>query len=253
LLPCVRLGLLPGEFVLKNVDNNPSIGHLGIVHTLLHELYRYKAFPEKNSSNLRFRPRKGTALFDENVSSKGFAVDSERRSITNSAIAHTWKLAKIVPAFSSSAPYRELKLKMTSGNGLIVGVCGKSAETNMYPGHAGNSWGYQVINGNLMHQGGNTYLGTTLANNDRFGMLVDFDKGTLKFYKNGKSIGDMSSFTSSNLNEELFACVGVYGANDGATIMPCYSPDPDFVWYDTKEEDYVDKTSRTSKRRKRVY
>ena len=101
---------------------------------------------------------------------------------------------------------------------------------SFYPGQYGNSWSYEGSGGSIYHNGGTTYYGGPYRTGDRIGIEVDLDQGKLRFYKNGTSLGDVTSyhFKSSDLgSDDLFACVTFYTSGDSVTLLPVAAPTTD--------------------------
>ncbi len=82
ILPSVRWAILSGEFLIDHVEDNPVLQNVPIVHSILHETYRYKAYPAAPTS-LRIFPRKATIMFDAESSHTSVDISADRLTASN--------------------------------------------------------------------------------------------------------------------------------------------------------------------------
>jgi len=233
ILPSIRFGLLPAKLLIQ-IEEDPKLTSIGVVHTLLHETYRNKACPGTTTS-IRFKPRKGTSWFDITVTAGGIKLSDDNRTAINENRTNQWKTVKVMPSFSQGPRYKEFKINQSTTSGFFIGVVANSALStlvsmaNMYPGQQGITWSYEGSGGNLYHNSSTTPYGGPYKSGDRIGIMMDLDECKLEFYKNGKALGKVPSFTKPTSSEEFFAVVCFYGYNDSATLVNTSSPDPEGV------------------------
>lgn len=222
-LPCVRFPLLSSEFLVDHVEENPKLTGVKILHTLLHETYRYKAFPGAlpSDSSIVVSIRKGVFLFDSDNKNHTIEVSNDKMIATNSssAVNGSWVNVRCGPSFPEAISYRAFKVKFSQY--FMIGVQTKQfdSKTNTYPGTTVHGWSWyntgQLYHGNATTNLNNngSYLG--YATGDTIGMLVDGNSGKLVFYKNGKP----TKATITLSSKEVFPVVTFYGPGDSATIM----------------------------------
>jgi SPRY domain len=94
-----------------------------------------------------------------------------------------------------------------------IGVATAAANINTYPGAVGGSFGYNR-NGQKDLAGVPAAFGATFTSGDVIGVVVDFDVGSLTFYKNGVSQGVASATGMLGLT-----LLPIAGMSSGGTLI----------------------------------
>jgi hypothetical protein len=107
-----------------------------------------------------------------------------------------WFASGSTIAVSSGKWYWEVTAGTTSGSGNAIGI--EPSTQNLLPattyvGLSANGYGYYSFNGNMYHGGASTGYGASWASANVIGVALDMDAGTITFYKNGVSQGQMAS------------------------------------------------------------
>lgn len=216
ILPSVRWAILSGEFLIDHVEDNPILQNVPIVHSILHETYRYKAYPAAPTS-LRIFPRKATIMFDAESSHTSVEISADRLTASNKHTASGyWINARCFPACEGIC-YREFQITFT--NYLMIGVetaDGNSAKATQYPGQTAYGWCWYSI-GQTYHNNLCVQANATFTSGDTIGLLVDSNKGKIVFYRNGKATN--AKFDNITANTKLFPVITFYAPGDKATIM----------------------------------
>jgi hypothetical protein len=112
-----------------------------------------------------------------------------------------------------------------------IGVAGFTMPLDNYVGQTADSWGY-FFDGHKLHNGSSTAYGATYGASDTIGVALDIDNGTLEFFKNGTSQGQITgvsgSFFLPAVSQSGFG-TPVMTANFGATAFT-YSPPSGFTF-----------------------
>jgi len=228
ILPSVRFPLLSSQFLVEVVEIDRSIQHLGCLHQLLHETYRYKAYPS-SVSNVRTKPRKGSVWFDTDNIPPGMNLsDDNRTASVLTGQAAQLRTIKVIPSFNEGVPYREFKMNQLSQNGFWVGLAYNSSmgNTNTYPGQVGNSWGYEATGGQLYYSGAITSIPNGIYHSgDKIGILCNLDIPKLEFYKNGQLVTTVANFNYDRSSDtKVFPYLAFYNPGDSVTIVQSSGP-----------------------------
>jgi len=218
-LPHVRFQILSSQFLVEKVENNPKLNGVNIIHQLLHETYRYKAYPSGNAS-AKTKPRKGSIMWD-NEGSPDVEISGDKFTAKNTQRQNTWTNARCMPPFIEGISYREFKVTFSSY--LMVGVETKDnfsknlRSYNQYPGQTPNGWSWYSA-GQTYHANQCVQAQSPFISGDTVGVLLDSNEGKIAFYKNREVV--TASFASLPKNVELCAVVSFYNTGDTATIIP---------------------------------
>jgi len=217
ILPSVRFPLLSSEYLVDKVEGNPKLDGVKNLHTLLHDTFRYKAYPA-SVPTVNVNPRKGITMFDEENSHPNVTISSDRVTATCSdrSGSGNWTTCRCSPAFPEGISYREFKIRFTSYMMLGVETKQNNPKANQYPGQTSFGWCWysagQTYHGNI--NSGNTSI--QYASGDTIGLLYDSHSGKLVFYKNQQP---QKVFFNISTKEPLFAAVSFYSGGDSATIL----------------------------------
>jgi len=181
LLPFIRFPFLRPTYLVKKVEPDESVNKLPILHKLLHEAYRFKMYP-KSKTTFPTSARKGYQRFDDQHSPASVKLtdDQLKASMTISA---GWQNVRCVCPFSPTYNYCEFKLDQ--GPNVMIGVVQGDCSRSGYAGQYVNGWTY-YSQGGLYHSGSTPSTGERYSVGDRVGVKIDFDKGKVLFYRNGK-------------------------------------------------------------------
>jgi len=222
-LPSIRFPLLPTKFLVEKVEGDLTLQHLPCLHKLLHETYRYKAYPASVTS-FRTKMRKGTHWFDTTSLPGGVVASDENRTVSVQGNGAQLRTIKALPSFDEGVSYREFKVVQMSTSGLWIGVAHDGViPITGYPGQVANSWGYEGTGGQLYQSGALTPIpGGTYSSGDRVGILCVPGDQKLELYKNGKM---MYSVTNFNVGKsKVFPYVALYTVGDSVTILATSGP-----------------------------
>ncbi|MFH0825297.1 MAG: DUF2163 domain-containing protein [Pseudomonadota bacterium] len=150
-----------------------------------------------------------------NPSDKNAAITlSETGNVLATATNTAWKSVRGENGKSTGKWYFEVKI-LYAGVYQLVGVGTASASLSTFVGNDTHGWGYYAINGKKVYDTNTevTY-GATFTADDIVGVLVDFDDGSLTFYKNNVSQG--VAFTG--LSGPLFPMYSPYTLNNAGRI-----------------------------------
>jgi len=215
-LPSVRFAVLSSEYLIEHVEDNLYLQNIPILHQILHEAYRYKAYPSAPTS-LRIYPRKGTIMFDPENSHISVSISTDKLTASNKHSASGyWINARCFPAFEGIS-YREFEISF--GNYCMIGVEsseGSSSKASQYPGQTPYGWSWYSI-GQTYHNNACVQANATFTSGDTVGMLVDSNKGKVVFYRNGKSTN--AKFDNIPPNSKLFPVITFYSPGDKATVL----------------------------------
>lgn len=216
ILPSVRFAVLSGEFLMENIEENPIFSNVPIVHQLLHEAYRYKAYPAAPTS-LKIFPRKGTIMFEAENSHVSISISSDKLTAVNKHSASGyWITARCFPACEGIC-YREFTVHYQ--NYLMIGLEseeGNSGKTSQYPGQTPYGWCWYSP-GQTYHNNQCLQASATFSPGDTIGLLVDTNKGKMVFYKNGKITP--AKFDNLSTSSKLYPAITFYSPGDKATIQ----------------------------------
>lgn len=100
--------------------------------------------------------------------------------------------------------------------GALVGVATAGANINSYPGGSAGGWGYWTYNGQVYLEGTPVSYGASFTTGDTIGVLVNFNTGQLRFYKNGV---DQGLASSALLGKTLFPIVGAAASDTTSSFF----------------------------------
>lgn len=143
--------VLGSEYLVEKFEQNPALQGVPNLHTLLHETYKYKAYPNAPTKYIKTKPRKGTMMWDN--SNPDFSFSSDRLTATNDHRQNVmqlvllreltfcfqiWSNVRCLPVLPEGISYREYKVKFTSY--IMVGCETKdnfqiNRSYNQYPGN----------------------------------------------------------------------------------------------------------------------
>lgn len=226
ILPSVRFPLLSNQFLVERIEQNKSLQHIPLVQTLLHETFRYKAYPSCKPRQ-SIKPRKSFCSFDIEGSPNTIKISADGKTATYiGGTALGWVTTNVLPSFAQESRYMEFKINTAGSGGVFVGV-GSVVQNGINVGSTTTSWGYMstgqlYVNGSVATH----YVGFTSG--DRIGVFYEVVKGNrkLQFYKNGVSLGDVASFNNiSTSGTTLYPQVTYYTSNDSMSITSVSSPE----------------------------
>jgi len=228
IFPSIRFPLMSNQFLVDKVEQNKTLAHINVVRALLHETFRYKAYPASKPS-LSVKPRKGFASFDVEGKPVSIKVSSDGKTATyTGGTGVGWVTMNVLPPFADESRYIEFKVNTVGSGGVFVGV-GSSVQNGINVGSTTTSWGY-MSTGQLYVNGSVSINYVGYSSGDRIGVLIKQIEGNRKliFFKNGVSLGDVSSFNNSTTSAtKLFPQITFYSTNDSMTILPTTQPEPD--------------------------
>jgi len=94
-----------------------------------------------------------------------------------------WQNVRCVCQMSPSFNYCEFNID--SGSNIMVGVVDGDCSRSGYAGQYSNGWTYYSQSG-VYHAGSASSTGATYTAGDKIGVKVNFDQGTVSFYRNGQ-------------------------------------------------------------------
>jgi hypothetical protein len=218
LLPCIRFPVLGPDYIVEKFEQNPALQAVPNLHTLLHETYKYKAYPTAPTKYIKTRPRKGTMMWD--TANPDFSLSSDKLTATNDHRQNIWSNVRCLPMFPDGISYREFKVKFTSY--IMVGVETKDNSVtnrtyNQYPGQTTNGWSWysagQTYHANVCNQ-----TQAPFSTGDTVGILLDTVNGKLQFYRNGTTTN--ANFSNLPKGKEFYAVMSTYSQGDSVTIIP---------------------------------
>jgi len=213
LLPHVRYALFGNKALSDLVENDETIQHIPILHTLLYQTYRNKVMGKRQTSMRRYYLR-----FDPTQTSANIKLEDEGMTATGQS--GSWSNARSEVPFSNKRNYFEFQIDNIS---MMIGVVEDTcALDGGYPGQYNNAWSLHY-DGNLYHQYSNTNLGTGFGAGDRVGMLLDLEEGILTYYKNGTAISTKGSGLPKN-SYKLYPIVSLCAAGAKATLLHAEEP-----------------------------
>jgi len=221
-LPSVRFPLLSSQFLIDVVEADKSIQHIVCLHQLLHETFRYKAYPTSVTS-FRTKPRKSTVWFDSEKIPAGIKLSEDNKTASISPGQQAMlRTIKVIPSLNE-LKYHEFKINQISTSGFWIGVATENSigSTNTYPGQTGQSWGYEASGGQLYFNGAITNIpNAQYYGGDRIGVYCDVEQEKLEFYKNSQLMTSVSSFKYNPNSGKMFIHISFYSAGDSVTIIP---------------------------------
>jgi hypothetical protein len=144
--------------------------------------------------------------------------------------------------FSSGIHYWEVQVNNSSWGSVFIGVAPSNEDVNGSGGYIGGWNGFGFINYRATQSfGSETLYGTYYGNNDKIGVLLDMNRGTLSFFKDGEdfNIGKVvvinmgiayhnlrkttarhssSASSSSSSSVVVYPCFGMKNGGDQLTI-----------------------------------
>jgi len=222
-LPHIRFVMLSSEFLIDKVEQNEALKPVKILHQVLHETFRYKAYPNSGVfGSINIHPRKGSFTFDAECLNPKIKLSSDKMKATNTNQQNLWTTVRCSPPISSGIWYKEFKVRFT--NYLMFGI--ETAENqgplkaNQYSGQSASGWTWYSP-GQLYHGGSVSQTQSPFSSGDTLGILADLNKGKVAFYRNG-------TLTNTRINnlptgQEFCFCMSFYAFNDCATIVPTSS------------------------------
>jgi hypothetical protein len=142
--------------------------------------------------------------------------------------------------FSSGVHYWEVQVNNSSWGSVFIGVAPSNEDINGSGGYIGGWNGFGFINYRATQAfGSETLYGTYYGNNDKIGVLLDMNRGTLSFFKDGedfnlgkvvvinmgiayhnlrKTTARHSSSASSSSSVVVYPCFGMKNGGDQLTI-----------------------------------
>jgi len=218
MLPHVRFTMLSTTFLFESVEKNPALEGVRNIHQLLHETYRYRAFPAGAHTTFKTNPRRGTMMFDVESCNPSISISQDKLTATNNNRQNTWCNIRCFPPYSEGISYREFKLKFT--NYVMVGVETKDSNTanlNQYPGQSPNGWCWYSA-GQTYHANNCVQSQSPFSSGDTVGVLVDTFNNKIAFYRNGKPV--KAAFSGLPKDTVLYPVISFYNSADTATIVP---------------------------------
>ena len=157
-------------------------------------------------------------------------ADSRSGTFTNNNMTYQtnessyYALARANTAKSSGKWYFEVTAVSGIANIYSIGVAGSATALTALNGNTATSWAYSSYSsGKKVHADWpGTAYGTSYTDGDIVGVAVDFDNGTLTFYKNGTSQGQAFTGVSGTLYPSVSfasspATNGKYTLNTGVS------------------------------------
>jgi len=225
ILPSVRFPLLSNQFLIDRIEQNKALQHIPMVETLLHETFRYKAYPACKPSQ-SVTPRKCYCSFVHELKPVTIKVSPDGKTATYiGGTALGWVTTNVNPCFGDENRYLEFKINVVGSGGIFVGV-GSTLANGMNVGSTSTSWGYMSTGQLYVNGTVNThYVG--YAGGDRIGVHYRVNKGNkeLTFYKNDVSLGDVTTFNNSTTSgTKLYPQITFYTSNDSVSIISTSAP-----------------------------
>jgi hypothetical protein len=133
-------------------------------------------------------------------------LSNASKTVTHDATS-SWANVRANDAKSSGKWYFEVSVTTMGGSGYsMVGIDKAGSNLNTYHGGNANGYGYQS-NGIRWHSGGSAGYGATWTTGDVIGVALDFDAGTLTFYKNNATQG---TAYNTGMTGSFFPCASLY-------------------------------------------
>jgi len=217
-LPHIRFPVLSSQYLIEKVEQNQKLQNVKILHKLLHETYKYKAYPEGKSYQIPTKPRKGSVMWDSE-NSPDIDISTDKFTAKNSKRQNSWTNARCLPPFIEGITYREFKVTFNSY--MMIGVetkeCKGVRTYNQYPGQTSYGWCWYSA-GQTYHSNQCTQAQSPFISGDTVGILLNTTEGKAAFYRNGKPV--LANFSSIPKGKEIYAVISFYDIGDTATIIP---------------------------------
>jgi len=223
LLPYVRFVAISAQF-LEKIASDERVKDLPILHTLLHETYRYKFFPDPSTFNAeRMKPRSGGGFrFDPEKCHAQVVISEDGTKAQSNNTTGAWINVRCQTPLNPMNNYCEFKMGHT---GLIMmGVVDGDCTRTSYAGQFNNGWTYYST-GDVYHNGTTVVsgAGNNYVSGDKIGMSVDFDRGTLSFYKGGRVSATVNNIPK---NSEIYPIACFYTNQGDNVTIESYPENP---------------------------
>jgi hypothetical protein len=204
LLPHLRFHLMSIKFLQEEVETNPLIMKSPTLFYLLYQAYRVLVLRGGGNKEgilppaflggtgegglplLCHRRRAGSFQFDASFYS--LIVVSESGSKATFSTSQGWTTMRTQHSFTPTHPYVQFKLEGTAT--VMIGAGIGSINPSGYAGQYNNCW--QIYSHGSLYTGAaataTTTTTPTFGANDVIGVAVDFEKQTIRFFKNGSEV-----------------------------------------------------------------
>jgi len=213
LLPQIRFPFLSGTYLVEKVETVESIQHLKVLHTLLHEAYKFKIMPGA-INNDRTKPRKGFRFDPQNChTSITISGDGLVASLLNTS---GWFSVRTVQPLLPGSDYVEFKVE--GGTNIMLGLATQDCPLTGYCGQYSNGWQFYT-NGQVYHNGGCPSNGAAYAVGDTLGVHLDFTQGKITCYKNGSVTASLSGVPTST-TKPLYPAASFSAMGNSVSVKP---------------------------------
>jgi len=219
LLPQIRFSFLPPEY-LEEIEVDEQFKDVTIVHKILYETYRFRAYPSATRDEsfiISTKPRQGMVAFSDECCDTSVKVSSDKLTATSTGTNGNWVNARcLIPVQANG--YIAMKCKFTSYTmfGFETKDCRNRKTANTYAG--AQVGGYQWYSAAYVYSAGSSrYItGEHFYTGDVVGMYFDLNNGKVKFYRNGKATGvEVTGLT----DKEYYPVITFYSGGDSATVV----------------------------------
>jgi len=213
LLPHIRFPYLSGTYLVEKVEGEPAVKDLPLLHSLLHEAYKYKIMPTA-IKNERTQPRKGFRFDPQGCHSSITISDNGlKASLLNTS---GWFSVRTVQPLVPGCDYVEFKVE--GGTNIMLGLATDDCPLTGYCGQYSNGWQFYT-NGQVYHNGGCPSNGASYAVGDTLGVHLDFGQGKITWYKNGSSTATLSGVPTS-LTKPLYPVASFSAMGNSVSVKP---------------------------------
>jgi hypothetical protein len=184
------------------------------------EIHKYRDQAVEKASKLSAILKTCGNIWDHRRASKDLEIAEDHITVSNLGSGNKWRAVASLLPYSSGRRYFEVVITecpyTTNSWKICVGVVPRSfnfSHAKLWVG-AQKSWGYIAGTGGKCYDSGKSVAyGSKFAQDDRIGVLMDFDNRTIEFFKNGVSQG----LAFQDLSAPVFAAVSLAGT--GAKVV----------------------------------